>query len=115
MLPVELTDKEEVEAAREEGIKVIGSSGDYGLAYSDVVITSGVEDFSKILEALLDDVVAGTFEPKVYEAGLREGAIWLAPFREHEKEISKEVLAKINQVVVDLISEKIDLLKLLEY
>lgn len=103
-----------IEAAREEGIKIIGSSGDYGESYPDVVITSGVEDFPKVLSALVDDVLEGKFEPKIYEAGLREGAIRLAPFREYEKKISKEDMAKINQVVEDLKSEKIDLPKLLE-
>ena len=103
-----------VEAAREEGIKIIGCSIDMGEAYPDIVITSLVEDFPGAFVSLVGYILEGKFEPKAYEMGVKEGAIGLAPFRKYEDKVSKEDMAKINQVLDDLKSAKIDLANYLE-
>jgi len=103
-----------VEAAEEEGIKIIGCSTDMAEVSPDITITSLLEDFSKAFTTVVGYVLEGKFESRAYEMGVREGALSLAPFRKYEEKVSKEDMAKINQVLNDLKSEKIDLAKYLE-
>ena len=103
-----------IEAAKEEGIKIIGCSTDMGEVSPDITITSLLEDFSKAFTTVVGYVLEGKLEPKAYEMGVQEGALNLAPFRKYEEKVSKEDMAKINQVLDDLKSGKIDLAKYLE-
>ena len=97
-----------VEAAKETGNLVIGCTSDLGKEYPDVVITSLRESFDEAFIYVLNQILDGNFEAKNYKLGFAEGAIWLAPFRDFEEEISDENMARIEEVVAQLESNELN-------
>ncbi len=103
-----------IEAARDAGIQVIGSSADLGAENKDVTITSVLEDFSRVFILLTRKVVDGKFEAAPLQMGMEEGVVYLAPFRGKRK-LTADEKQKIDTLVNDLKSGKIDVSKYLVY
>lgn len=105
-----------IEAAKEaKDIMIIGSSGDLGKKSPNVVVTSLVEKFSKGVLKVVKEIQQGDFTNKVYEIGMKEDAITIAPYRAFKDKLSKEEKESIGELVEKVKSGKINLEKHLEY
>lgn len=98
-----------IQAAQEKKVLAIGYGSDLNNVAPDTVVTSAIQSWAKAMVALGKIVQDGKYEPKVYYMGVKEGAVYLAPYHGFDSKISAEVKAKINQVVEDLKSGKIQI------
>jgi basic membrane protein A len=92
--------------AAELGIHTIGFHTDHYAIAPPAVLTSVRTNFSVLAMEAAHLVQQGRWEGRLYEYGLRDGAISLAPWREH---FTVEEVARIEQVRQDLTQGKIDL------
>ena len=104
-----------IEAAKEEDLLVLGSSGDLGKNNPEVVVTSLVEDFSVAFETVVKEVKQDNFKVKAYELGIADDVVSLAPYRKFEDEISEENKEKINEVVEKFRTRELSVDEYLEY
>ncbi len=97
-----------IEAAKEKGVLAIGANGDQNSLAPDTVVTSGFDDLAFAMEILVNDIVNGKFEPKFYDLGVAEGAVYLAPYHSFEDKLDQAVKDKIQQIFEDMKSNKLD-------
>jgi basic membrane lipoprotein Med (substrate-binding protein (PBP1-ABC) superfamily) len=92
--------------ARTQNIKTIGWVKDFYIEVPQAVITSGVQDLSRLfLESILL-VQKGKWEGKLYKFGFKEGAHFLAPFRDS---LSPEKQTLINSIIDKIIMGEVKL------
>jgi basic membrane protein A len=103
-----------IEAARDAGVLAINNNFDgYELA-PDTVVVSGLVDFPKSMLLAAQKFVDGEFAPVNQKLGIKEGAVYLSSFHEFEQKLPKETFDKLNQVIEDVRSGKIDVASLPE-
>ncbi|GFN22850.1 BMP family protein [Thermanaeromonas sp. C210] len=95
-----------IQAAQERKVLAIGYGADLNGVAPDTVVTSVVQSWAQAMVAFGKIVQEGQYEPKIYYMGVKEGAVYLAPFHGFEDKLSAEVKEKINQVVEDVKSGK---------
>lgn len=98
-----------IQAAQEKNVLAIGYGADLNNVAPNTVVTSVVQSWSKAMIAFGKIVQEGKYEPKVYYMGVKEGAVYLAPFHGFESKLSAEVKDKINKVVEDVKSGKVEM------
>ncbi|MGE5552310.1 MAG: BMP family protein [Betaproteobacteria bacterium] len=101
-----------IEAAKEKKVMVIGNVGDQAVLAPDNVVTSALVNMSKAFVPLAKMAKEGTLKPAVYRWGVKEGVVGLAPFRNFDHKLTAEQKARIQQIIKDLQSGKLDLAKL---
>lgn len=105
-----------IEAAKEtKNVMIIGSSGDLGNRSPDVVVTSLVENFSKGISKVVKEVQRDDFKAEVYEIGIKDNAITIAPYRAFKDKLSKKDKKTIDELVKKVKNGEIKLEKYLEY
>ncbi len=93
------------EAALEQGVYVLGSSGDLYVTTPDfrkIVLTSVLEDVQKGHSMIVRDIMKGVFQAKNYLLGFESGAVSIAPLREKKAEITEAQMKQIHQLQEDL-------------
>jgi len=98
-----------IQAAQEKKVLAIGYGADLNNVAPDTVVTSVVQSWAKAMVALGKIIQEGKYEPKVYYMGVKEGAVYLAPFHGFESKLAPEVKEKIYKVVEDIKSGKINI------
>lgn len=97
-----------IEAAKDRDILMIGSNSDQNAMAPDKVVTSGIDNLAFCMKLMVDEIVAGTVETKSYVFGIKEGAVYLAPYHGFEDKLSDDVKATIEDVISDIMSGKLD-------
>lgn len=96
-----------IQAAQEKKVLAIGYGSDLNNVAPDTVATSAIQSWAKAMVALGKIVQEGKYEPKVYYMGVKEGAVYLAPYHGFDGKIAAETKNKINQIIEDLKAGKI--------
>lgn len=95
-----------LQACEETGALAIGVVGDLAALNPDVVITSARSSYGKAMVALVDEVIQGTWEPKCYDSGIAEDAVFIEPFGPNM--LTEEQSNEINQAIDKVKSGEID-------
>ena len=101
-----------LEAAKEKKVLAIGNVGDQAPLAPDTVVTSGLAIMSKAFVPLAKMAKEGTLKPVVFNWGVKEGVVGLAPFRTFENKLTPDQKTKIQQIIKDIESGKLDPKKL---
>lgn len=96
-----------IKAAEERKVWAIGSSDDQNSLGPNTVLTSALYDIPLLIEKMVEVVVKGTFEGKVYRLGLAEGIGRLAPYHATAKAIPDPVKAKIAELTREIAQGKL--------
>lgn len=97
-----------VEAAREAGVTIVAGGGaDLGEKNGDIVLVSLMQDYGRVFTLMIKSVVDGNFNAAPLTMGLEEGVTFLSPYRGNIT-LTSDQKAKIDAVIADLISGKID-------
>ena len=92
------------QAAKEAGVWALGMSFDaHGIA-PDTIFTTALIKIESNIELMLNEIVNGTVEPKMYSLGFKENGLGIAPYRNFEDKIPADVKKK----VADLIQHFVD-------
>lgn len=95
-----------IEAAKENGVYLIGYGGDQNELAPDLMLTSIVIDIPRCIELQVDKIKEGTFGG-VWKAGVAEGITDIAPYHALESVIPDEVKQVVEQTRQDIISGKL--------
>ena len=99
-----------IEACQEHGVYYINNNADgYELA-PDTVVVSSLIDYGMAVKPIIDDILAGNFQAKVYYVGAAEGCFALSSFHDWpEKLDDPSVLDKITETYDQICAGEIDL------
>jgi basic membrane protein A len=97
-----------IEAAQEANILAIGSVGDQSDIAPDTVVSSVINDMSNSLLFIAQKVQDKTLKPQAYKLGAGDGVLYLAPYRNFDSKIPAALKAKIQKIIDDLKSGKIN-------
>ncbi len=97
-----------IEAARERKVMAIGNVGDQAVVAPETIVTSATARMDKAFVPIARMVLEGTFRPQCFNWGIKEGVVGLAPFRQFEGKLSADQKARIQGVVSDLESGRLD-------
>jgi len=98
-----------IEACVEGKTRVIGAISDQYELGPDYMVTSALSDLTKAIEVMAEQIQNGQFEAKMYNYGIAEGTVGLAPYHNYEDKVPQEVKDKIQQIMDDIASGKIEL------
>lgn len=90
-----------INAAKEAGVFATGDSYDQNSLAPDTVISSSVYHIPHVIEVAFQTVLDGSFAGGIYQLGMKEGAVSVAPYHNLDSQISDEV----KQAVADKIKE----------
>jgi basic membrane protein A len=96
------------DACKEKGVIALGSIVDQGSIEPDTILTSGICAVSKGMLAIFDLVVQGKYEAKSYVMGAAQGAVDVAPFRNFDSRVPRELKDKIAKILADMKSGAFD-------
>jgi basic membrane protein A len=96
------------EACKEKGIKALGAIEDQGDVDPSTILTSGICSVSKGMLALFDLVVQGKYEAKSYVMGAAQDAVSVAPFRNFDSQVPRELKDQITKILADMKSGAFD-------
>jgi basic membrane protein A len=96
------------EACKEKGVKALGAIEDQGNVEPDTILTSGICSVSKGMLAVFDLVVQGKYEAKSYVMGVAQNAVDVAPFRNFDSQVPRELKDKIAKILADMKSGAFD-------
>ncbi len=97
-----------IEAAKDRNILVIGSNTDQNALAPDNIVTSGIDNLAYCMKLVVDEIINGTVEAKNYAFGIREGAVYLAPFHGFEDKLSEETKSQIDKIITDITNGDLD-------
>ncbi|HHY93492.1 MAG TPA: BMP family ABC transporter substrate-binding protein [Firmicutes bacterium] len=98
-----------IQACQSEGKFYLGLNSDQNPAGPDVVVTSGVGDWSVVFKTLIKDAAEGKLEPRFYAMGVKEGAVYPAPYHGLDAKIPPEAKQKFEEVVQQMKDGKLDI------
>ena len=81
-------------AVEEADVWTVGYSGDAAAFAPDNTITSAIIDTGMSIELVVDEIVAGTFEPTDYWYGIADGVLYFADF---DDSVSQDVVDTVNE------------------
>lgn len=89
-------------AAGENDALVVGTNSDMHEFGPELVVTSSMAGFIDSMPAVIQALVDGTLEAKIYNFGIAEDVVKLTPFYQFEEILPQETLDKIQQTVADI-------------
>jgi basic membrane protein A len=98
-----------VEAAVEKDIPVIGAISDQVDLAPDHMVTSALSDLTKAIEVMAGMIMEGDFAPQMYNFGIAEDTVGLAPYHNFEDKVPQEVKDKMVEIMDDIVAGKIQL------
>jgi basic membrane protein A and related proteins len=103
-----------IQAAKDKGIYALGVVADQHNLAPDTVLTSFVLDMEKAFDQAINAVQNGNFSGQLYKPGLEsgkgaagDGIVFVAPFHNLDSEVPADVKQRLNQIVQDIINDKI--------
>jgi simple sugar transport system substrate-binding protein/basic membrane protein A len=98
-----------IEAAKERGVYATGYVGDMSEIAPDTVLTSLVWNLYPLLETMVKDVQAGTFQPgKFYSLGVAQGAFEMPINPKLKDKVPASVLEQVEKAKADIIAGKLE-------
>ncbi|MGO4108748.1 BMP family protein [Paenibacillus sp. YAF4_2] len=88
-----------IEAAQQKGVYAIGSNQDQNSSGPDTVVTSVIQDYPEAMKVVVERIKNKQMKAESQLLGVKDGAIYLAPFHGFEDKLSQEIKDKINAVV----------------
>ena len=88
-----------INAAKEAGVYATGDSYDQNGLAPQTVISSSVYHIPHVIELAFQTVADGSFKGGIYQLGMKEDAVSIAPYHELEDQIPEEVKAVIAERV----------------
>lgn len=98
-----------IQACKEKGILAIGSNMDQNPVAPDTVLVSVIKSVPVLISYVVDLIYNNKFEPKFYNLGVKEGAVYLSPWHGFENKVPQEVKARIARIMKDLEEGKLDI------
>lgn len=96
-----------IEAVEENGIYMIGRTGDWAPRSPDRILTSIIRDYRPAFDQIISGLINGTLTPSRFELTMKDGAVYLAPYGNLEDEIPQELKDKIEQAKQDIMDGKL--------
>ena len=93
-----------IKAAEEAGILATGDSVDQNSVSPDTVMCSTIYNIPKLVFTAIGDVQNGTFKGELYELGMADGIVSIAPYHGFEDKIPQEVKDKIAELEKEITS-----------
>lgn len=97
-----------IEAAQDAGVYALGCIGDQAAMAPDTIVTSAVVDLQKSFLAYAMMTQESGFEAGNFKMGMKDGAIYLAPYYEMDKVLSDEQKSEIETIVSQMLSGELD-------
>jgi basic membrane protein A len=91
-----------IEAAEQKGVLAIGSNQDQNSNGPDTVATSVIQDYPEAMKVVVERIKNKEMKAESQLLGVKDGAIYLAPYHGFEDKISQEIKDKINAIVESL-------------
>lgn len=88
-----------INAAKEAGIFATGDSYDQNELAPETVLSSSVYHIPHVVETAFGTVADGSFAGGIYQLGMKEGAVSVAPYHNLEAKVPDEVKALIDEKV----------------
>nr|WP_314459602.1 BMP family protein [uncultured Clostridium sp.] len=88
-----------INAAKEAGIYATGDSYDQNDLAPQSILSSSVYHIPKVIETAFKTVKDGSFKGGIYQLGMKEGAVNIAPYHDLESQIPDELKAQIKEKV----------------
>jgi basic membrane protein A len=101
-----------IQACQAKGKFYLGLNSDQNPAGPDVVVTSGVGDWSVVFKLLIGKAMKGELEPKHYLMGVKDGAVYPAPYHGMDAKIPPEAKQKFEEIVQQMKEGKLDIYSL---
>ncbi|MBE3582013.1 MAG: BMP family protein [Thermoanaerobacteraceae bacterium] len=101
-----------IQAAVEKGVIAVGYDHDQSSAAPDTIAGTSIQSYPIAIDYLIKLVKEGKFEPKFYGMGAAEGATGLLWNPQFESKLPAGTKDKVQQVIEDLKSKKLDLEKM---
>ncbi len=86
-----------INAAKEAGIYATGDSYDQNELAPETILSSSVYHIPNVIETAYKTMEDGSFAGGIYELGMKEGAVSIAPYHDLEAQIPDEVKTKIEE------------------
>ncbi|MBS3970491.1 MAG: BMP family protein [Clostridia bacterium] len=96
-----------IEAARERGVLAIASNQDQNPIAPDTVLVSAIKSVPRLMSFIVETYIAGNLEPKFYELGIKEGAVFLSSWHGFENKVPQEVKDRIDEIIEEITSGKL--------
>lgn len=91
-----------LEAAEEAGVMLVGSNTDMNPQAPDTVVTTVIDDFSIGIGVVIEDILAGTFMPQMYNYGIIDGVTYMTPYHSFEETLSQDIKNEIEEIYMDI-------------
>lgn len=88
-----------IEAAKQKGVLAIGSNQDQNPNAPDTVVTSVIQDYPKAMSVVVKSIKDGQMKSEALTLGVKEGAVYLAPYHGFETTMTPAVKDKIEATV----------------
>lgn len=97
-----------INAAKEAGIFATGDSYDQNGLAPETVLSSSVYHIPHVIELAFEDVLDGSYAGGIYNFGMAEDAVSVAPYHDLESQIPDDVKALIDEKVAAIKSGEFD-------
>lgn len=84
-----------INAAKEAGVYATGDSYDQSELAPETLLSSSVYHIPHVVEVAFGTVADGSFAGGIYQLGMKEGAVSVAPYHDLESKIPEELKSKI--------------------
>lgn len=91
-----------INAAKEAGVFATGDSYDQNSLAPDTVISSSVYHIPHVIEVAFQTVLDGSFDGGIYQLGMKEGAVSVAPYHNLDSQIPDEVKQAISDKIKEI-------------
>jgi basic membrane protein A len=98
-----------IEAAQDKGVLAIGFNADQAAVAPDTVVVSMIKEAGLAVDFVIEQYLADTLEPKLYNLGVKEKIISLSPWHNFEDKVPSEVKEKLAEIINDLEEGRLDL------
>lgn len=88
-----------INAAKEAGVYATGDSYDQNVLAPQTVVSSSVYHIPNVIETAFQSVENGTFEGGIYNLGMREDAVSIAPYHDLDAEVPQELKDEIERTI----------------
>ncbi len=88
-----------INAAKEAGVFATGDSYDQNALAPETVVSSSVYHIPNVIETAFQSVENGTFKGGIYNLGMMEDAVSIAPYHDLDSEIPQELKDEIEKTI----------------
>lgn len=91
-----------IEAAKQKGVLAVGSNQDQNPNGPDTVVTSVIQDYPQAMKVVVERMMKDEMKAESQLLGVKDGAIYLAPFHGFEDKIPQETKDSIEAIIASL-------------